>query len=182
MFSKTITYTNLRDQEVTEELWFHLNTAEAVELEVSRKGGLQSYVDEIVKAEDFGTLVSIFKELICLSYGEKVEDSNGNLRFVKNQDLVDRFTQTDAYSALFMDLVTDTDKAIEFFNNLVPKEVREKYAKQNEDPNELSDAALLKMSDEDFYKAAGSRHQKDWDRRFLILAIQRKGGNLAQSA
>jgi len=41
-------------------------------------------------------------------------------RFVKSQDLSDAFSQTEAYSLLFMELATEAEKAAEFINAIVP--------------------------------------------------------------
>lgn len=171
MFSMPITYENLKGQEVTVDLWFHLNRVEHIELQVSRKGGLQSYVDQIMQAEDMASLVAVFKELILMAYGQPSEDGE---RFIKNQDLRDRLIQSDAYSALFMKLVTNTDEGIKFFNNLVPSSVLEEYKKQENADSAPTDNELLKMSDEDFMKAAGGRNPMNWDQKYLMLATQRK--------
>lgn len=176
MFSKTITYTNLKGQEVTQELWFHLNKVEHVELQVSRKGGLQSYMDQIMQAEDLASLVAVFKELVLLAYGEVSEDGE---RFIKTQELRDRLVQSDAYSALFMELCTDTEAGIKFFNGLVPADVLAEMKKQDGAKKELSDAELLKMSDDDFMTAAGGKNPMNWEPRFLMLATQRKSRGLA---
>jgi hypothetical protein len=42
---------------------------------------------------------------------------------LKSDQIADDFMQTDAYSVLFMELVTDADKASEFVRGLVPRDL-----------------------------------------------------------
>lgn len=51
------------------------------------------------------------------SYGEKSPDGK---RFVKSEELSTAFSQTEAYSQLYMELATDADKAAEFINGVIP--------------------------------------------------------------
>jgi hypothetical protein len=48
---------------------------------------------------------------------------------VKNQQLREEFESTEAYSTLFMELVTNTDAAIEFINGVIPAGMAEEAAK-----------------------------------------------------
>jgi hypothetical protein len=179
MFPKTIPYTDLNGNDAKAELWFHMNEAELAEMQYSRKGGMASYVDEIVGAEDMASLIAIFKELVLMSVGERSEDG---LEFFKSQEYRDKLVRSDVYSALFMELVTDTKKGIEFFNGLVPKKLRDEYEAQKKAENEktYTDAQLLAMSWEDFHKAAGGKgNEKNWDPRFLMIGYQRKSNEQA---
>lgn len=65
-------------------------------------------------------MIKMFKEIIDLSYGVKSTDGR---RFIKNQEVLDDFRQTEAYSVLFMELATNSEAAAEFINGVVPKEV-----------------------------------------------------------
>ena len=62
-------------------------------------------------------LIDLFKDLILRSYGEKSADGR---RFIKSKELSTAFSQTEAYSELFMELVTDAEKAAEFVNGITP--------------------------------------------------------------
>jgi hypothetical protein len=61
-----------------------------------------------------------------LAYGKRSEDGK---RFVKNANVREEFESSEAYSALFMELVTDTDSAIEFINGIIPQGMAEEAAK-----------------------------------------------------
>lgn len=117
MLKKTITYTDYNGTERTEDFYFNLTKAEAMEWEMSKAGGLAELIKKVVAAQDMPTLIGLFKELILKSYGEKSLDGK---RFVKSKELSEAFSQTEAYSQLFMELATDADKASEFVNGIVP--------------------------------------------------------------
>lgn len=117
MLKKTIVYTDFNGQETEEEFFFHLSKAELVELEMSHEGGFVESMQKIVEAEDNKAIIAEFKKIILQSYGKKSMDGK---RFIKNQTLRDEFESSEAYSTLFMELVTDTDAAIEFMNGIIP--------------------------------------------------------------
>lgn len=128
MLKKTITYEDFNGETVSEDFFFHLSKAELVELEMSHKEGLSEALQRIVDAEDNKQIVAEFKNIILTAYGKRSPDGK---RFIKNQELRDEFMSTEAYSTLFMELVTETDKAVEFINGIIPAgmgEVEEKPA------------------------------------------------------
>lgn len=126
MLKKTITYEDFNGDTVTEDFYFHLSKAELVELEMSHEGGLSASLERIIQAQDNKSLITEFKNLLLLSYGKRSDDGR---RFVKTQELRDEFTSTEAYSSLFMELVTETEKAIEFVQGVIPKDLTEEAAK-----------------------------------------------------
>ena len=119
MLKKTITYTDYNDHQRTEDFYFNLSKAELVELELSASGGLTVMMDRIIAAEDNPTLFKIFKDLVLKAYGVKSDDGR---KFIKNQAVRDDFAQTEAYSVLVMELVSDAEKAAEFFNAIIPQD------------------------------------------------------------
>lgn len=126
MLKKTITYEDFNGETVSEDFFFHLSKAELVELELSHEGGLSESLQKIVDAEDGKAIVAEFKNIILGSYGQKSPDGK---RFVKNATLREEFESSEAYSTLFMELVTNTDAAIEFVNGIIPKGVVEEATK-----------------------------------------------------
>jgi len=117
MIKKTMTYENFNGEEVTEDFFFNLTKAELVELEMSEKDGMSSMLEAIVKENDGQKIVAYFKKIILLAYGEKSADGR---RFVKNEALREEFSQTEAYSQLFVELATNADSAAKFISGLVP--------------------------------------------------------------
>lgn len=117
MLKKSITYTDFNGQPVTEDHFFHLSAADLIELEMSETGGYSAVLQKIIDSQDGKTIMSEFKKLIMLSYGVKSEDGK---RFIKNQELRDNFLQSEAFSALFVELCTDAEAASAFANGIVP--------------------------------------------------------------
>jgi len=126
LLKKTITYKDFDGDEVSEDHFFHLSKAELIELEMSHQGGLSAALQKIVAAEDGASIIREFKKIILMAYGKRSDDGK---RFVKTQALRDEFESTEAYSALFVELVTNTDSAIEFVNGVIPQNMAEEAAK-----------------------------------------------------
>jgi hypothetical protein len=125
VLKKTITYKDFNGNEISEDFFFHLSKAELVELEMSHDGGLSSAIQRIIDTEDNKKIIEEFKNIIMTAYGKRSDDGR---RFVKNQELRDEFASTEAYSELFMELVTDTDAAVEFVNGIIPQGMTEEAA------------------------------------------------------
>lgn len=118
MVKKSITYTDYNGTERKEDFYFNLTKAEISEMELSEDGGMAEKIKSIVAAQKAPELIKIFKSLIQKSYGVKSQDGR---RFIKNEDVLSEFTQTEAYSILFMELATDADAASAFINGIIPE-------------------------------------------------------------
>ena len=120
MLKKTMTYLDYDGGERTEDFYFNLSKAELLEMELSTEGGLQAMIQRMISTQNMKQLLELFKTLILKSYGVRSPDGK---RFIKSQELTDAFTQTEAYSDLFMALTTDDVLAAEFLNGVVPKDL-----------------------------------------------------------
>lgn len=127
MLKKTITYTDYNGSERKEDFYFNLTKAELMEMEMGVTGGFAESINKIIAAQNVPALINIFKDLILKAYGEKSLDGK---RFIKNEDLRTEFSQTEAYSQLFMELATDDKAASDFINGIVPAEIAAEAAKQ----------------------------------------------------
>ena len=119
MLKKTITYTDYNNVERTEDFYFHLSKAEVAKMELGVAGGLTEMITRIVNEKNGPEILKIFEELILKSYGIKHADGK---RFEKSEEISTAFSQTEAYSNLFMELGTNAEKAVEFFSAIIPKE------------------------------------------------------------
>lgn len=119
MLKKTIAYTDYNGVERTEDFYFNLTKAELMEMEMGTAGGFAEMVERIIAAQDTPTIIEVFKSMILKAYGVKSPDGK---RFVKSEEVVNAFAQTEAYSELFMELATDSKAAAEFVNGIMPKE------------------------------------------------------------
>ncbi len=121
MLKKSITYTDYNGTERTEDFYFNFNKAELIEMETSVNGGLSQIIENVSKTSDVPELMKIFKKLVLDAYGEKSADGK---RFIKSEQLRTEFEQTEAYSQLFVELATNSDAAVEFFNGIIPKSLQ----------------------------------------------------------
>lgn len=118
MLRKTITYTDFNGNERTEDFYFNLTKAEVTEMEMTSKGGLTTHLQTIVEKNDAKEIIDAFKDIIIKAYGEKSEDGR---RFIKNEEMQIAFSQTEAFSELFMELVTDAKASAAFVNGILPQ-------------------------------------------------------------
>ena len=121
MYKITETYTDYDDNQRTEDFYFNYSKAELADLQFSVAGGLAGMIDKIIKTNDIPELVTLFRELIQKAYGQK---SNDGRRFIKSPELTKEFTETVAYSQIYMRLATDSKAAQEFINKVVPKDMQ----------------------------------------------------------
>lgn len=128
MLKKTIKYNDYNGVERNEDFYFNLSQAELMEMEMSTTGGLTEMIERIVKTQDAPAIIKIFKELVLKAYGEKSADGK---RFIKSEDLSVAFSQTEAYSILFMELATDAEAASEFIKGIVPAEAAKQIDNSN---------------------------------------------------
>lgn len=125
MFAKTVTYTDYNNVERTETFYFNLTKAEVLEMELGTTGGLSAMIQGVIDAKDTPQLIKIFKDLVLKAYGEKSADGR---RFIKNPQIAEEFSQTEAYSEIFMELATNEKAASAFVDGITPKGL-ENYTK-----------------------------------------------------
>ena len=117
MIKKTITYVDYNGVERTEDFYFNLSKAEVAEMELSVEGGFSKMLEEIVASKDNVKIVGLFKQMVLKAYGEKSADGR---RFVKSEEISKAFSETEAYSEIFMELALNSDKAAAFVNGIMP--------------------------------------------------------------
>ena len=131
MIKKTVTYTDYNGIERTENFYFNLSKAEVMEMELSTTGGLAEMIQRIVAAKDAPAIIKIFKDLVLKAYGEKSPDGKRFMKVDANgAPLYIAFSQTEAYSQLFMELATDADAAAAFVNGIIPADMAKQISAQ----------------------------------------------------
>ena len=118
MIKWPITYTDYNGETHTEDFYFNLSKAEVMEMNLQHNGTYRQYLERIVEQRDGAKMAEIFRNIILLSYGEKTPDGK---RFVKSHELSEAFHQTEAYSELYMQLLTDETAAPKFIEGVMPK-------------------------------------------------------------
>ena len=118
MLKKTITYTDYDGLERTEEFRFNLTKAELVDMELTTAGTFSETMKRIIAEKDIIRIAKLFKELLLKSYGVKSDDGK---RFIKSQEQSEAFSQTEAYSDLYIELLSNPEEAAKFFAEVAPK-------------------------------------------------------------
>lgn len=117
MLKKTINYVDYNGVERKEDFYFNLSKAEVAEMELSVDGGLSNMIERIVNSKDNKEIIALFKQIILKAYGEKSPDGK---RFVKSKEISEAFSQTEAYSELFVELALNEEKAANFIKGILP--------------------------------------------------------------
>lgn len=126
MLKKTISFVDFNGEDREEDFYFNLNKAELMEMNLSRDGGMQQFIENIIKTKDTVQIANIFKKIIKASYGVRSDDGKRFIKFVQDKYgnkkyLFDDFEQTNAYEALYMELATNDAAASDFINAVLPK-------------------------------------------------------------
>ena len=123
MLTKTITYTDYNGVERTETFHFNLSQAELIEMQLGGKDGLYSNkLQKMIDNRDTAAIINTIKEFVLKSYGEKSDDGK---RFMKSPEISAAFVQTEAYSQLITELLSDDAKSSEFILGIMPQGLRE---------------------------------------------------------
>lgn len=103
-----------------ETFCFNLTKADLLEMNMGSFGGMDDLMKRLVREDKPGEIVKMFKELILSSVGRKSPDGR---RFLRNEEIRNDFYETEAYSQLFTELVTDSKKLKAFLLAVIPEDV-----------------------------------------------------------
>lgn len=146
MLKKDITFEDLDGNTVTETYYFHYSQAELAKMKLSRGGDFEAYVMGILKSKDADKILATFEEIILGAVGKRSEDGK---RFEKADGAIAaEFKETEAYSTLFMELLSNDGKSFqEFFRGVIPGGMREKLDAQDAKTDELGDKAAAALAE-----------------------------------
>ena len=120
MLKKQITYTDYNGITRTETFHFNLNKAELVKMDLLTEGGMEERINKMIESKDHKEIVELLDSIIMKAYGEKSSDGK---RLNKSDEISTAFAQTEAYSELFIELMSDADATAKFIAAIVPQEV-----------------------------------------------------------
>lgn len=136
MITKTITYFDFDSNERTETLYFNLTQTELVDMAMDLPDSVSEEISPNPTEADADRLASkminelgkkgivdFIKKLVLKAYGIKSEDGR---RFVKSEAITEEFSQTLAYDAIVMELLSNDESASDFVNSVIPAKVIEK--------------------------------------------------------
>lgn len=141
MLKKTIEFEDYDGNMRKEDHYFNLNKAEVIKwLTTTGDYTLDKVLDRLSTERNGKKIMEIFEGLIHLSYGKKSLDGR---KFEKTDEIWNDFYQTEAYSVLFTELVTDARKAAEFVNRIIPKSLSDEVEKIiKENPQALPESVI----------------------------------------
>ena len=139
MITRTIPYTDYNGIQRKEKFYFDLTQFEATEIAVELPDGIIEELSEdgtnqqqtaIHLMEKLGRkgVMDFIKKIVLKSYGEKSTDGR---RFIKSEELSTEFSQTPAFSAFMMKLMTDDKEASSFINGVIPAELAAQMVTKN---------------------------------------------------
>jgi hypothetical protein len=181
VIKKTITFKDLDDNDVTEDFYFSLSTAELAEMELEKDGGFAEYLRAIISSENRAEILKTFKMIMLLSVGKRAEDGR---RFLKSTEITNEFIQSDAYSVLFMELIQDATMLATFIRGIVPASMSAKMPDLNmvsveggpaarTNVDDYSEKELLEMPSSKFQALVGTDPTK-MSKSHLVLAMRRR--------
>ena len=134
MVKKEITYIDFEGNKRTEEFYFNLTKAEFFKWTMTTgEYTIDKVLIRLAEEKNGKKIIENFETLLKASYGKKSLDGR---KFEKSEAIWQDFYQTEAYSTLFMDLITDGKKAAAFVNSLIPGDASqdiEKILRENKD-------------------------------------------------
>lgn len=134
MLKRTITYTDFQGVERKEDFYFNLTKAELMMLNLNEEGGLQNKLESMLNEMNVPGIAATFNNIILKAYGKPSPDGR---RFIKSEELSKEFSETEAYSQLFMELLSDSDSLVNFVAAIVPKDVGAQVMKNLENNPQL---------------------------------------------
>ena len=155
MYRRVIEYKDFDGNERKEEFLFHLTKADVMKLLMADKDAtLDKILIRIAKERDFRKSAELFDRLIKMSYGKKSDDGR---KFVRNEEILEDFVSTEAYSILYSEITMDANKAAEFVNGILPEEMtKEIAAAMKENPGGIPDELKDLLTEEERKAIEGS--------------------------
>ena len=120
MIERTFTYEGF-DGKTYQDTWgFYLSKADLMEIQYGTFVGLDALIKRLIDTRNGKEIMEIIKSIILKSVGRPSMDGR---RFIRNDEIREDFLNSDAFSQLFEELITDSQKALEFMEGAVPREI-----------------------------------------------------------
>ncbi len=122
MLKKTITYVDYLGTTRVEDLYFNLSKSELSDMQMSVDGGLDKWLDKIMKGKNNREIYNTFVEIVDKAYGELSPD--GKFHIKEDEDghkLYKKFKQSPAYDALMDEICQNETTIAEFCKGILPK-------------------------------------------------------------
>lgn len=123
MLVKKVKFTDFLGNEREAEFYFHMSEADAYKLDLKTTGGLERKLKSMTEKQDVPGFAAMLDDLILKSYGYISDDG---VSFVKDAEATKRFAESNAYSIIFKELVTNGDACINFIKGILPQNMQDR--------------------------------------------------------
>lgn len=129
MYTKTITYNNFLGQQITKTFYFNISSSEFLQNTMLNESTdimtlFKQAQQPNTNQEQQGQIVlNVLSKLLEMGYGEISEDGESFIKKDKEGNaLYNRFVGTIPFDKIFMELITNTEEATKFIQNVLPVE------------------------------------------------------------
>lgn len=127
MLKKEVTYVDYEGTTRTEEYFFNLTEAEVlVWMTTAGEYTLDKVLMRLAQERNGKRIMETFEDLIKRSYGRPSLDGR---KFEKSEEIWLDFYQTEGYSKIFTELVTNAKAASAFVNAIIPSKMAQEINK-----------------------------------------------------
>ena len=125
MLTQVYEYTDYLGRKRKSTVRFNFDESELAEMALSDEGGMDEWIDKILRSSSVQEIVATVKRIILKAYGERTEDG----LFIK-EDLATgapvyrKFQASAVFPIVFMDVCFDAKKAAAFISGCIPEHMR----------------------------------------------------------
>lgn len=131
MLQKTIKFEDYNGNSVSQDFWFHMNKADIAEFKYRKDGSdMVDVISRIMTTENIRGVLDILKEIARAAVGRKSEDGT---RFIKDDEARSELFDTDAYSELMYELLSNENNAAKFIQGILPKDMAKQVEQTKEE-------------------------------------------------
>lgn len=131
MIKHTVKWVNYDNEPVEKDFWFHMDEGEIALVELSKKEGFSEYLRVAQENEDPTIVGPAFEKILLGAVGRRDGE-----QFKKDQEAVDAFRWSGAYSALVFWMLQNPIEAANLINGMLPVAAQEAI-KQNTQKDDL---------------------------------------------
>lgn len=117
MYVKPITYTDFNGVTRSEKFYFNFTKAELIEMDATEVGGLSQKLNDMVDSKDTVEIFKRMKQIVLAAYGKKSADGR---TFEKSAEISKQFEQSEAYSELIMEFISNASSFNDFLKGVMP--------------------------------------------------------------
>jgi hypothetical protein len=129
MLKKAITFVNFDGVTVTKDYYFNITKAEIALREMESDGTWSETLEKIKSSDKGSEVLPEFRKILQWMYGEKQGDS-----FIKSEEVWARFNNSEPWSVLVMELLTNAGYAADFITAAMPADIQGPLREQSATP------------------------------------------------